>query len=498
MPFNGKSLNRLMLPPPNLPTQPGVYRMLDAHGVILYVGKALNLKKRVSQYFQKNTLDPKTVALLSHVAHIEWTLTDTDEEALLIENHFIKLFQPKYNILLRDDKSYPYILLQTQHAFPRVSLYRGKATPQKGQLFGPYPHSQAAHTALDLLQKCFQLRPCQDSVFQTRSRPCLQYQINRCSAPCMTKTPLHPQHPALISQAAYARQVRHAIAFLSGRSHTLIRQLSSAMKQAVRHLEFEKAATLRDQLQHLRQIQKNETLPPLATHAPFIQLTHLLKHPTLIKHIECFDISHTQGDTPIAACVTFQYTHLDVPHTHRFSIHPTQPGDDCAALGEALLRRYQAPLSFKMPELLLIDGGKGQVHRAQRVMADLALSVRILGITKGLQRKACHDRIYDPILNDFLTLHEDDPVLHFLQHIRDETHRSALLSHRKKRAKRQLQSTLETISGLGPAKRFVLLQHFGGLQGLQQADYAALLQVPGISKILAQRIINTLYPSGRN
>ncbi|MCX7115322.1 MAG: excinuclease ABC subunit UvrC [Gammaproteobacteria bacterium] len=619
----------------SLPGGPGVYRMLDQKGTILYVGKALNLKKRVTQYFKKKVSHPKTQALVQRIHAIEVTLTRSETEALLLENTLIKENKPKYNILLRDDKTYPYLFIDTAHAFPSLGVFRRKQRPKTGKVFGPYPNTQAVHQTLNLLQKCFKLRNCKDSTLSSRSRPCLQYQIKRCTAPCT----------GLISQEAYAQSVKHAIGFLQGKSATVLTQLSEEMTQAVTRLAFEEAARIRDQIQQLRLIQQSQamiqgerdvdlvamdvsvalvgiehvvirqgriirnqsyfpTLPPqVAEEATPLQLQalfeafarfHYFEHPedlppvilidpplpaeflqpyeqifkqmtqhschlyapshksekgwldfakhnlqlhlaqrikkangfeaqfvrlqemlstssrvqrgtpcslvevprcarddVEIQSIACFDISHTQGEAAIASCVVFTREGPQHSSYRRFSIEGITPGDDYAALRQAILKRYQRMNATDpaLPDVVLIDGGKGQVNGVEPLFEQLQLSVRVLGITKGLLRQARFDRIYDARSATFLLISTDDPGLHLLQQVRDEAHRFALSRHRVKRSQLHMASTLNQIEGIGPKKRKVLLQHFGGIQALARASYVALCGVPGISPRLAQRLM---------
>lgn len=629
-----------------LPHAPGVYRMLDEQGTVLYVGKAIDLKKRVSQYFQKNLTHPKTQALIRQVTAIEISLTRSETEALLLENNLIKRLQPKYNILLRDDKTYPYLLIQTEHPFPRMSIYRHKLRAPKGQSFGPFPNTSAVHETLQTLQRCFKLRNCQDSVFNHRSRPCLQYQIKRCTAPCT----------GYISQADYHANVEKATQFLKGESSQVIEQLSQQLASAVKQLEFEKAASLRDQIRQLRLIQQSQAMvqgnqnvdviaihscielviirqgqvihnqayfptqfqqallsdqleerwlslfeafmrfyyleqpdkiPPLIlteSHLPntilqtyeqalsslaqrpcrihnkargiekgwldfaLNNLQHHLEqqitetHPYAIKiqtlgqyfertfkKLICFDVSHTHGESTVASAVVFTSEGPDRPSYRRFNIEGHTPGDDYAAIKNAILRYLKRLIQNRplrklaeesllrgdlergtvstkqevssvaclnrsneasLPDLLLIDGGKGQVHAAAMVLRALNLKgITLLGITKGEKRKACFDRIFDASTETFLDLSADSPALHLLQHLRDEAHRFAIQGHRKKREKMLLGSSLEEIEGIGPKRRKALLQYFGGLQGLQKATFDELIKVPGISPALAKRLL---------
>lgn len=591
---------------------PGVYRMLDEHGTLLYVGKARDLKKRVSQYFQKNLTHPKTIALIQRIQSIEVTITRTEAEALLLESNLIKTFQPKYNILLRDDKTYPYILIDTSHTFPSMSLYRSKHKPKKGKVFGPFPNTSAVYETLNALQKCFKIRNCRDTTFASRTRPCLQYQIKRCSAPCT----------ALIDQEGYARSIQHVIEFLSSKSNLLLEQLTHEMEKASRQFAFEQAAIIRDQIQQLRLIQQSQSmmhgdqdidiiaitfsptpaiehvkvrngnilsnqayfprlpsvtavdspeeqwlaifdaffrfyyidnpdaipsriltqpylnqsslptyevaLKQLSQRACHIQtrprgaakgwmdfamnnldlhikqhLSHLDKmgqrleslkqrlNLSSIERLECFDISHIQGHATIASCVVFNSFGPEKAAYRQFNIKNLKPGDDYAALDEAITRRFKRLIleNQPQPDILLIDGGKGQVNIARAILEQLGLhQIKLLGITKGEGRKASFDRIYDAQSETFLPLAPEDEGLHFLQYLRDEAHRFAITAHRKKRGKEQLQSSLECIEGIGPKRRKALLTYFGGLQGLVKASLLEIMKVPGISPELAKRI----------
>lgn len=626
MQSNTESLNAPLMPDTaliqyvqSLTNEPGVYRMLDEHGVILYVGKAVQLKKRVSQYFQKNQTHPKTQALMRRVKSIEVTVTRTETEALLLESNLIKSHHPKYNILLRDDKSYPYLIIDTTHPFPSMNICRLKHKSKKNKLFGPFPNSSAVHETLNVLQKCFKIRNCRDTTFASRSRPCLQYQIKRCTAPCTD----------LISQEAYAMNVQAAIQFLSGKSQALIETLTRKMEEASLHLDFEEAARVRDLMQQLRLIQQTQSivqgeddidviaiglvhtkgivciehvkirkgnvldnqayfprlpfqdetmnlkeqwqaifdafmrfyyleqpehipryiltqdhlessyiktyetvLRQLKNHPCQIQ-THLrgsakgwmdfalnnlqlhlrqhfmqedhfyaqiqalvenLKIPFPIKRLACFDVSHTQGQATVASCVVFTARGPEKSAYRQFTILSSKPGDDCAALREALMRYYTKQERETLPEVLLIDGGKGQVHVAQEVLKQLHLEhICLLGITKGEGRKACYDRIYDAKLSQFHPFEPEDKALHFLQYLRNEAHRFAIQAHRKKRAKAQLHSSLESIEGIGAVRRKKLLQYFGGLQALMKASVHDISQVPGMNPTLATRIFNHFH-----
>lgn len=597
----------------NLTHEPGIYRMIDSQGTVLYVGKAIDLKKRVSQYFQKKLAHPKTQALVQQIVNVEVTVTRSETEALLLESNLIKTLRPKYNVLLRDDKTYPYLFIQTDHPFPSMSIYRGKQKPKSGKVFGPFPNTAAVHETLHTLQKCFKLRNCYDTTFASRTRPCLQYQIKRCTAPCTN----------YISKEAYHANVEKTIRFLQGKSDLVIEQLSNQLNEAVKQLEFEKAANLRDQIKQLRLVQQTQpiihgkqdvdiiavyteenqacvelviirqghvihnqayfptlpeqtlieetkqtqwvnvfeafirfyyleghhSIPPLIITESTLPsnlinvyetlLSSLRKHPchlqnkvrgpqkgwldfaqnNLRHHVEqsfhqtnvyhqkfkaleqyldlplkrlaCFDVSHTHGEGTLASCVVFTREGPHKPSYRRFNIQGLIPGDDYGALRDALLRYFKRQLQEEkpLPDLLLIDGGKGQAHIAQAVLAELHINtVKLLSITKGEKRKACFDRIFEASTQQFLDLKADSPALHLLQQLRDEAHRFAIQGHRKKRASAQLASSLETIEGIGPRRRKALLQYFGGLSALKKAAYHELLQVPGISPVLAKRI----------
>ncbi len=587
-----------------LPNKPGIYCMLDSTDTVLYVGKARHLKKRLASYFTQTTPNPKTRALIAQIAHIEVTVTHTESEALILENTLIKTHQPRYNILLRDDKSYPYIYL-SNHIFPRLGLHRGAKTAS-GRYFGPYPHVRAVHETLNLLQKLFPIRQCQESFYRNRSRPCLQYQIKRCTAPCV----------GLIDEVSYQEQVRHAVLFLEGKSQEVIASLIEKMEAASQALAFEKAAQYRNQIRHLRKIQQhqyvstdsgdidlivavtqaelgcvqvltvrdgrhvgnraffpqhsqgsdaptllraflpqyyltpNRDIPneiilnyeiddliilaevisqqrgrkvqlhsrvrgirarwiemalenartSLAQRQPnqyrerLAALSIVLQLEVLPQRLECFDISHTQGEAAVASCVVFDSEGPRKCDYRRFNIQNITPGDDYAAMQQALTRRYRqknclpkelAPL----PDLLLIDGGTGQVKIAQSVLAELQLTrIRIIGIAKGPGRKPGLETLILAEEDTPLRLPKDSPALHLIQQIRDEAHRFAITAHRRRRAKARRTSLLEEIDGIGPQRRQRLLNHFGGLQGVSRAGIEDLAAVPGIHRQLAQYI----------
>lgn len=585
-----------------LPQRPGVYRMLDLSNTVIYVGKAKNLKKRVASYFtQAASQVPKTRTLVRQITAIEITVTHTESEALILESTLIKQYQPRYNVLLRDDKSYPYLYLSAD-PFPRLSLHRG-AKRNKGRYFGPYPHARAVHESLNLLQKIFPIRQCENSFFRNRSRPCLQYQIKRCSGPCV----------GLIDPAAYQKEVQRAILFLEGRNQEVISELVTQMNAAAAALEYEQAATYRDQISTLRTLQEQQSVStdggdidivacinengsacvqvmtvrggrqlgsrgyfPKHTHdqpsadimAAFLAQYYLtdkrevpseiicqydfpdlallantlselrqrqiritanvrglrsrwlamaeenarsslaqrrpnqyrerlaalsiaLQLDSLPNQLECFDISHSLGEATVAACVVFNQEGPNTGAYRRFNIEGITPGDDLAAIQQAVKRRYQrlqkeaAPL----PEVIFIDGGRGQVETAQQVLHELGIDgVRLLGVAKGTDRKAGLESLILPNEEKPLLLPADSPALQIILHIRDEAHRFALNAHRQRRTKARQHSSLEHIAGIGSKRRQQLLHHFGGLQGVARAGVEDLAKVPGISRQLAQKI----------
>lgn len=596
-----------------LTTKPGVYRMLDASGKVLYVGKASNLKKRVGSYFNKPQSNTKTRSLVSQIVSINITVTRSETEALLLESSLIKSLRPKYNVLMRDDKSYPYLSLSKHARYPRLSAIRCKKKPEMGTFFGPYPSTTALRETLNVIQKVFKIRNCTDSFFNARLRPCLQYQIKRCSAPCT----------AYISPEDYQHAVDQAVAFLEGKSQQILEELALQMDEAVARLAFEEAATYRDQIKSLRLIQEQQavfrtegdadvivieahpgfaciqyvmvrdgqvlestrffpSVPKLHFEAsdhqdllwqqvftaflgfhymdnprliPGLILTnHALEdksmlesmlttwrgrscsiqtHPRGVKarwvdfainnlklsvseyqssanmiasrfdalqqwinlkkpiqSMLCFDISHTQGDSTVASCVAFDAHGPRKRDYRRYNIHGITPGDDYAAMEQAITRHFKRLLeSNRLPDLLIVDGGKGQVAVAKRVFSALNItSVVLLGIAKGPDRKAGLERL---ILADDGTeriLPSDSPALHLLQHIRDESHRFAITAHRKKRQQSSLGSSLESIEGIGPKRRQALLRRFGGIQEIAKAPLEELTKVSGMSVELATRI----------
>ncbi len=605
----------------DLTSRPGVYQMINTNGIVIYVGKAKNLRKRVSSYFRKSGQSPKTRVMVAQIAKIEIVVTHTESEALLLENNLIKNLKPRYNILLRDDKSYPYIFLSDKDDFPRLAFHRG-ARNKKGRYFGPYPNGHSVKSSLNLLQKLFPVRQCEDSFYKNRSRACLQYQIKRCKAPCVD----------LVSKADYAEDVRHTVLFLEGKSNQVIDELISCMDQAAKTLEYEKAATHRDQIAALRRLQEKQYVsnekgdldiiaidyqqgvaciqlffvrdglnlgnksffPKNAQHQTisellsafiaqfyisssrsdrFIPATILVSHPfddrqlietilheqsghkveirdkvrserarwlqmaqtnaqtalmsrlsnkasvikrfealqdvlkmdSLPERLECFDISHSSGEATVASCVVFDQSGPLKSDYRRFNIDNITPGDDYAAMHQALSRRYrrfaqqaQQPESqkgeYKLPDLLIIDGGKGQVRQAVEVMAALQITtVQIIGITKGEGRKAELDTLLLSETNEKVILPSSSKAMHLIQHIRDEAHRFAITGHKNRRAKTRKTSPLEKISGLGPKRRQQLLKQFGGLQEITRAGVEDLAKINGISKLLAQKIYDHFH-----
>ncbi|WP_051144881.1 excinuclease ABC subunit UvrC [Thiomicrorhabdus sp. Kp2] len=594
-----------------LTERPGVYRMLNDRGTIIYVGKAKNLKRRVSSYFKKQHDEIKTAKMVPQIARVEVTVTDTDSEAFILENTLIKRYKPKYNILFRDDKSYPYIFVSTAKEFPSLSYHRG-AKRRVGEYFGPFPNASAVHQTLQSLQKIFPVRQCAESVFNHRSRPCLQYQIKRCSGPCAE---------GLISKEAYQEDVRHTLGFLQGKSFEVIEELGSKMEQASESLEFEQAARYRDQVSALRAIQsqhlinqpgakdmdviavaeqssqvcvclmmyrggnlwgsehyfpklsdsvvKQEVLSAFVTqhyleHAVpaeiifdceldekeslqawlkeqrngqvylkiahnqvnkgLVQLAstnaqsglkqHMTQRATQVERVqalqealalvnppnymECFDISHTQGQMTIASCVVFQDGIPNTQAYRKFNIEGIQPGDDYAAMHQAMSRRY-ARLKKEnaiLPDLIVVDGGKGQLNQAVDVLKSLELEhVPLVSVAKGEGRKAGLEILFTPHNSIGIDLESDDIALHLINYIRDEAHRFAITSHRAKRTKAQTQSSLESIEGVGPKTRKLLLMHFGGLGEVKEASVSELQKVKGISLEKAQKIYDFFHGS---
>ena len=591
----------------NLTPRPGVYRMLDGEGVVLYVGKARNLRRRVASYFRRSGLGSKTRALVAQIAAIEVTVTHTEGEALLLENNLIKALRPRYNVLLRDDKSYPYIYLSTEQQYPRLAFHRG-AKRGKGSYFGPYPGAGAVRESLHLLQKLFRVRQCDDSFFSHRSRPCLQYQIKRCTAPCV----------GYISPDDYAEDVRNTVLFLEGADRAVIDGLVARMEKASAALEYEKAAGIRDQIATLRRVQERQyvsnergdldilasatnggnacvqvffirkgrnlgntvfyprvpgdsgneeilsafitqyylgrSIPTelLLSHKPedkdliqavlseqaghrvklttgvrnerarwlklainnaeqalaafmntrkgYLGRLHELKQTLALdelpERMECFDISHTQGESTVASCVVFGMEGPIKSDYRRFNIKDIQPGDDYAAMEQALYRRYTRLVKGegRLPDLLFIDGGKGQIGAAHRVLEELQVTdVLIIGIAKGPERKPGLETLHVPGLARPVSLAPDSPALHLIQQIRDEAHRFAITGHRQRRARSRKTSPLEQIDGIGPKRRQLLLKQLGGLREVARAGVDDLQAVKGINRTLAQQIYDAFH-----
>ena len=587
-----------------LTSQPGVYRMLSSDGTILYIGKARNLKKRVVSYFRKTLDSPKTQALVKQIDDFEITITNTEAEALILEQNLIKNHRPKFNILLRDDKSYPYIFLSNDK-YPKLGLHRG-AKRAKGQYFGPFPGVGAAKESLNLLQKLFMVRQCENSYFSHRSRACLQYQIKRCTGPCVE----------LISEEAYAKDVEMTQLFYKGHNEKVMDELADRMEHASEKLAFEEAARYRDQIVRMRDLIQlqvvergsgdldvislaqnmglvciqllfirqgrvlgsnsyfqslkrdfteseilesfvnqyyldgskipneivvkiesksaqvvTEVLTELAEHkvklsanvrdkrhqwlnlattnaenalstrlasnqtikTRFKALSKILGLECAPERMECFDISHTSGEDTVASCVVFGSDGPIKSLYRKFNINGITASDDFAAMHQVLTRRYKRVKSgeLEVPDILVVDGGKGQLKQAELVLDELGVDIPIvIGIAKGRTRKAGFEQLYIPGHSTPIVLEVDDPALHLLQHIRDESHRFAISGHRAKRAKAKQSSPLENIPGIGAVKRRELLRRFGGIQGIKQATVVDLKRTPGINQKLAENIHN--------
>lgn len=598
-PFNHKAFLK------TLTNGPGVYRMLDAKGDVLYVGKARDLQRRVSSYFTRS-LNRRIQLMVSRISSIETTVTHTEAEALILENTLIKSLKPRYNILLRDDKSYPYIYLSSD-TFPRLATHRG-AKMAKGRYFGPYPNAGSMRETMQLLQKLFSVRQCDDNFYRNRSRPCLQYQIKRCTAPCV----------GLVSEEEYATDVHNAALFLQGKASRVIEELVVKMDQSASKLEFEQAARFRDQIARLRRIQKKQYVSgergdlyivacAVAAGTASVQLFIIrggrnlgnkvfsvrcgddqnekeiltafltqhylgkqipseilvspgpegvelleqvlsndsghrvcilskvraerahwlrmakqnakislnaklagragyesrlealqcaLKLDEIPQRIECFDISHTSGEKTVASCVVFDQQGAAKSDYRRFNIKDIQPGDDYAAMEQALMRRYQRIQSGegRLPDLLLIDGGKGQLAAAERVLTELAITgVTLMGVAKGRSRKAGLEQLFLSGHQAPIILSEDSSALHLVQQIRDEAHRFAITGHRQRRERTGKGSVLEDIAGVGPKRRQRLLKQFGGLQELASAGVEDLVRVDGINRKLAEKIYQSFH-----
>jgi excinuclease ABC subunit C len=591
----------------NLPHLPGVYRMLNAAGEILYVGKARDLRKRVASYFQKtSSLSPRIELMMAQVGGLETTVTRSEAEALLLENNLIKALAPRYNILYRDDKSYPYIVL-TGHRFPKLGFHRGPLD-KSNQYFGPFPNAGAVRESIQLLQKIFRLRTCEDTVFANRSRPCLLYQIKRCTGPCAN----------LVDEAVYTEDVRSAALFLQGREDEAMTRLEHRMQQAAEHRAYEQAAVYRDQIRSLSKVRETQfvssnrgvdadivalasaselicvnlvmvrggmhrgdksffpqnareddeqlaleaflaqhyvgrEVPPtiiinrqvetkaledllsrqaqtrvqintnpsgerrvwlhmaeknaelaiaqrLATHATQeARLTALQQALGLredAQRIECFDISHTMGEAAVASCVVYDRSAMQPSDYRRYNIAGIEPGDDYGAMRQVLDRRYRKIVESgaRLPDLILIDGGRGQVNTAYEVLGELGLSdLPMVGVAKGVERKPGLEQLIFPERAEPLRLPPEHPGLHLIQQIRDEAHRFAVSGHRNRRAKARNRSALEDIEGIGAKRRQKLLSRFGGLKGVASASIDELAQVDGISHALAEKIFQQLH-----
>ncbi|AIM21348.1 excinuclease ABC subunit UvrC [Serratia sp. SCBI] len=593
-------------------SQPGVYRMYDATGTVIYVGKAKDLKKRLASYFRQQVSSRKTETLVKNIAQIDVTVTHTETEALLLEHNYIKLYQPRYNVLLRDDKSYPLIFLSAD-THPRLAVHRG-AKHAKGEYFGPFPNSYAVRETLALLQKLFPIRQCENSVYRNRSRPCLQYQIGRCLGPCVA---------GLVSEEEYRQQVDYVRLFLSGKDQQVLHQLIARMEEASKLLNFEEAARIRDQIQAVRRVTERQfvsgdsddldvigvafdagmaclhvlfirqgkvlgsrsyfpkvpggtdmsevvqtfvgqfylqgsqarTLPgeilldfslpekdllaeslselagrkiqiqskPRGDRARYLKLartnaataltTKLSQQSTIhqrlaelakvlnlaeINRMECFDISHTMGEQTVASCVVFDGNGPVRSEYRRYNISGITPGDDYAAMTQVLKRRYGKALEEKkIPDVIFIDGGKGQLGMAIDVFNSLNVTwdknkPLLIGIAKGADRKAGLETLFFVPEGEGISLPPDSPALHVIQHIRDDSHNHAITGHRQRRAKVRNTSALELIEGVGPKRRQMLLKYMGGLQPLLNASVEEIAKVPGISQALAEKIYNAL------
>ena len=603
--FDAKSFLR------SLTNRPGVYRMLNAAGKVIYVGKALNLRKRVSSYFQRAHSDAKTAAMMSLVMDVEVTVTNTETEALILEYNLIKEHKPRFNVTLRDDKSYPYLYVSTRHAFPRLRFHRGPRKG-KGRYFGPYPSTSSVRKTLNELQKLFLVRQCQDSYFRNRSRPCLQYQIKRCTAPCV----------GYINEATYKADIDATILFLEGKNRHVIDSMVERMEDSSVQQDYEQAARFRDQISRLKKVEAEQlvsrtnagdldiiamaSLPGVhcvtilyirngkvlgsrnffprvsgettvrQVLSGFLPQYYLSKtppaeivvdcevddrelletgfaarsgHKVAIKHrvrgdrfrwlqltrtnaeqgvklkvasnatlkrqfetlasvleldgpperLECFDVSHTSGEATVASCVVFNQAGPLKSDYRRFNLEPASAGDDYAAMGEALQRRYRRVKKGEvpMPDILFVDGGKGQLNEALTVLGELELDwLQVVAVAKGRSRRPGAEQLFLAGQSTPTILASDSPALHLIQQLRDEAHRFAITGHRQRRAKARKTSRLEEIPGLGPKRRRELLKQFGGLQGVRGAGIDDLVKVKGISHSLAEKIYNNLHLDG--
>ena len=603
--FDSKSFVR------SLTHRPGVYCMLNAKHKVIYVGKARDLKKRVSSYFQRTHSDAKTASMMPLVAAVEVTVTNTESEALILEYNLIKRHKPRFNVVLRDDKSYPYIYVSTNHPFPRIEFHRG-ARKGKGRYFGPYPSTSAVRKTINELQKLFLIRQCQDSDFSNRTRPCLQYQIKRCTAPCV----------GLIDETTYADDVNAALLFLEGKNKSVTDSLVGRMERAAEGRDYEQAARYRDQIARLKKIEAEQLISRdsvkdldviglasvpgvycvtvifirhgsvlgsrnyfprvsgemskkqvlegflgqyyLGKDAPgeiivedetdgqeLLQqgLTDRSGHKVQIKHrvrgdrhgwlemartnaqqglqlqiasnatlrrqfaalgnalqmeapperLECFDVSHTSGEATVASCVVFNQAGPLKSDYRRMNLSPPAAGDDYAAMAEALRRRYKRVKKGEvpMPDVLFVDGGKGQLAEAMGVLDELELTwFQVVAVAKGRSRRPGKEQLFLAGQSVPTILPADSPALHLIQQIRDEAHRFAITGHRQRRAKARNTSSLERIPGLGPKRRRELLRQFGGLQGVSGAGIEDLAKVHGISRVLAEKIYSELHLDG--
>jgi excinuclease ABC subunit C len=604
-PFDARTFLR------GLSHRPGVYRMLNAAGKVIYVGKASDLRKRVSSYFQRTPGDPKTAQMMGLVKGVEVTVTNTEAEALILEYNLIKRHKPRCNVILRDDKSYPYVYVATNHAFPRLQFHRGPKKG-KGRYFGPYPSTSAVRKTLNELEKLFLIRQCSDSFFSNRSRPCLQYQIKRCTAPCV----------GYIDETNYGADIDAAILFLEGKNRNVIDSLVKRMDSAAEKQDYEQAARFRDQIGRLKQVEAEQLISRSNAHdldviavsslpgthcvtilfirggkvlgsrnffprvggddskerilsgflpqyylnktAPseiiveaevadrellestfarrsersvtikhrvrgdrlrWLQLArtnaeqgvnlHVASNATLRRQfaslaealhleappdrIECFDVSHTAGEATVASCVVFNQSGPLKSDYRRFNLSPKSAGDDYAAMAEALRRRYTRVKKGEvpMPDILFVDGGKGQLAEALTVLDELELDwLRVVAVAKGRSRRPGAEQLFLAGQDTATILPADSPALHLIQQIRDEAHRFAITGHRQRRAKKRNTSRLEEIPGLGPKRRRELLRQFGGLQGIRGAGVDDLVKVRGISRSLAQKIYDDLHLDG--
>jgi excinuclease ABC subunit C len=599
--FDGKAIAS------RLPTRPGVYLMRDDTGKPLYVGKARNLRKRVASYFDARPKIDRIIRMIARISQIEVSLTRTEGEALLLENEWIKSLKPRYNVLLRDDKSYPWIVITTNHEAPRIAFHRG-AREKSMAYFGPYPSASSVRESINLIQKLFRIRNCEDSYFTHRNRPCLQYQISRCTAPCV----------GLVSPGNYNEQVKDAMLFLQGKNQKVLTRMIARMEQAAEALEFEAAAMFRDQINSLKLMQAQQFVSGKQVDIDFIALaqeqgqtcvqlvsirggrnlgqrsyfpsqaegysgaevleafmgqyyqdrlppgdlvvSHSLENETLLATVfsekstykvsiqahprgerkkmlesavrnsiqalkmrlaskanmtaqfdalqnilqlgespgtaECFDISHTSGNQTVGSCVVFDQNGPVKSRYRRYNLKGITPGDDYAAMRQVLSRRYSRIQDGEglLPDLIIIDGGKGQLRQAEEVLAEFGLSgMPMLGIAKGRSRRAGHEEWILASPYRSIRPGPESPASHLVQQIRDEAHRFAITGHRGQRQKASTKSTLEKIPGIGPRRRRALLNHFGGLQGVHKAGVEEISSVPGISRLLAEEIFRALH-----